>query len=98
MSDTVLVGIFGPLTLLLVGFILSEVVKPLINPSQKDTAPAPLVGEAVTGTSQSGWEVAYEGIVRELADEHNDHLTTVEAHKQCHALMLEHGLDIPGGH
>lgn len=101
MSDADLVVTFIPILLLLVTFILYEVVKPLLPGNKgkgKDDSPAPVIGEPVSGASQSGWQAAYDSVMRELADEHNDHISTVEAHEICHAVMLEHGIEPPRDH
>lgn len=96
MSDAVLVGIFGPLILLLVGFILTNIVAPMLNRDKGDEArasPAPVVGETVV--AQDGWQAAYDAVMREIADERADHEKALRLHSKCHELLLRQGITPP---
>lgn len=93
MSDAVLAAIFGPLTILLAGFILTEVVKPWLQRRRGETpstVPAPVVGEPVPAAAD-GWQAAHQSVADQLADERAEH-------EACHAVMRKHGLPIPGDH
>lgn len=101
MRDLVVTAIVAPILLLIVKFLLDDIVKPLLD-RDKDAAspatPAPVVGTTVPMPESDGWRKAYEGALRELEDEQQDHAHTMNRHLRCHQLMSDAGIDVPDDH
>ena len=91
-SEVVLTVLIAPVALLIAKFVLDEVIKPRLG-STAPAAPAasaPVIGQpvAMPDPISLGWQAALDGLKGSLAREETEH-------RACHALMREHGVEIP---
>ena len=56
-------------------------------------------GQVIPQPASDEWaNRAYEGLVRELADEQRDHAHSIDRHRSCHDVMRAAGLHVPDDH
>lgn len=99
MPDAIWSALLGPATLLLMGFILDQMIRPAIRRRNGKGAvrdrDSPVVGETIPSDPAEPWRLAYDSVVRERDDERGDFDRYRRNHRACHDVMRDNGLKPP---
>ena len=95
MPDAAWSALIGPAVLLLLGFIINEMIRPMLVQRRQPERPSPIVGEAIPADPAEPWRLAHAAVTAER-DRLLSSLSREEGeHDQCHALMRTRGLTPP---
>ena len=95
MPDAAWTAVIGPAALLLLGFIVNEMIRPMLAQRREPDQPSPVVGETIPPDPAEPWRLAHAAVTAErdrlLRSLHREEIE----HDQCHALMRTQGLTPP---